>query len=67
MQVERITPEPERTEIGKDGMVYVFPIHSPGVPTVLTFHLQHQEVGSHEGWLGLQGGDSVRIDQFTYP
>lgn len=67
VQVQQVTPEPERVKAGTDRMVYVFDVADPGQPTAVTFNLQPQKIGSLQGRAGLEGGRSLSFKQFVYP
>lgn len=67
VQIQRITPEPDRVEAGADRLVYVFRLVEPGRPTAVTFDYQPQQIGPLAGRLGLDGGDPLAFGQFIYP
>lgn len=68
MQVQSVTPEPARVEAGSGRLTYVFDAEvEPGRPTAFTFTLQPEKPGAIGGRVGLEGGPSVRIEQFVYP
>ncbi|MCA3748452.1 MAG: hypothetical protein AB1425_06300 [Actinomycetota bacterium] len=68
VQVQSVTPEPARVEAGSGRLTYVFDAEiEPGQPTAFTFTLQPEKLGAIGGWVGLEGGPSVRVEQFVYP
>jgi len=66
IQIERVTPEPER-EIGADGAVtYVF--HSrPESAFEASFYFTPEKHGRLGGWIALDDGPRQSITQFVYP
>jgi hypothetical protein len=64
---QTVTPEPDGVEARPDGFTYVFKVKDPDRPTVVTFDLQPETIGPHEGRLGLEGGERVEFQQFVYP
>jgi len=66
-EIESVQPEPDRVEAGTDRTVFVFPLVEPGNATAVTFYLKPRQVGSLAGRVGLEGGPSLRFDQFVYP
>ncbi len=67
VNIEDISPEPERMEAGRDGIVYVFRIAHPDRPTRVTFHIQPNGYGSRPGRIGLMGKEPLRFRQFIFP
>ena len=66
LQIERITPQPER-EIGGDGDVtYVFNM-KPDADVPITFHFSPQKYGRLEGWIAVDDGTQMPFKQFVYP
>lgn len=66
IQIERITPAPER-EVGEDGAVnYVFATE-PGAKLDASFHFVPQKYGKLDGWIALDGGARIALGHFVYP
>jgi hypothetical protein len=67
VQIQHITPQPERVEAGSKGFTYVFNVEDPDQATVFSFDLQPQKMGLLQGRVGLEGGEPVSFKQFVYP
>jgi hypothetical protein len=67
VQVEHITPEPERVEAGADAITYVFAAPPPATSIEVTFNLRPDELGSREATVRAGEGEPVILKQFTYP
>jgi hypothetical protein len=66
IQIERITPEPER-EMGADGVVtYLFQTQ-PDAELEASFHFTPQKYGKLEGWVAMDNGARHSLTQFIYP
>lgn len=66
IQIERITPEPER-ETGADGTVtYLFRTR-PDAELEASFHFTPEKYGKLEGWIALDNGARHSFTQFVYP
>lgn len=68
VQIERIHPEPIRSELADDGVVFVF-ARSPGASGSLhiVFHLQYERYGMAEGTIEHLGHGAVAFQQWVYP
>lgn len=67
MQVERVTPEPERVEASGDELSYVFAASKSASPITIIFTLRPDELGFHEASVRAGQGVPVTLKQFTYP
>lgn len=66
IQVEKITPQPER-EISEDGaIVYVFETN-PQTSMHATFYYTPEEFGRLDGWVSVNDGPRLPFSQFVYP
>lgn len=66
IEIEHVTPEPER--VVSEGDALRFHFHTtPGSRLRATFHYSARHYGSLEGWIAAGGGTRVPIRQFTYP
>jgi hypothetical protein len=66
IQIERITPEPER-EMAADGAVtYLFRTR-PDSELEASFHFTPEKHGKLEGWIALDNGARHSLTQFIYP
>jgi hypothetical protein len=67
VQIQRITPRPEREETGPGRTYFVFATTASDRPTVVTFHLQPARFGALTGQVGLDDGPPLRFHQWIYP
>jgi hypothetical protein len=67
VQVEKVTPEPERVEAGADRHTFVFRVSDVSRPTRLTLRVQAQRYGLRRAWVGLEGREPAPFWQFVYP
>jgi hypothetical protein len=67
VQIERISPAPDREAVAEGGQVYVFKIEDPGQPAEIYLYLWPRNVGIYQGGLGLEGTDPVQFRQLVYP
>ncbi len=67
VQIQQITPQPQRVEVGPDGQTYVFQLAGPNQPAEVTFYLQPDRFGPLSGQVRLAGEQPVRFRQFVYP
>lgn len=67
LRVEQIMPEPERSEAGAEGTLFVFAKHDMSRPASVTFHVLPQRAGSVKGRMGLPGGDVLGLSLFLFP
>lgn len=66
-ELVRITPEPSRTEAGKDWVVYTFDVADPPEPTGVTFYLRSEVSGVLSGNVRLEESVAFPLRQFVYP
>jgi hypothetical protein len=67
LNIEDISPEPERVAVEKDGLVYEFVVADPAQPTLVVFHIIPDEIGSRSGAVGLAGQKPYSFTQFVLP
>lgn len=68
VQLQQVTPQPERVEAGSDRLIYVFDVAAePDQPTAVTFNFQPDKIGPLKGQVGLAEGESLAFRQFVYP
>jgi hypothetical protein len=67
MRPLKITPAPEREEIGGERQVFVFRRADRDVPVRVIFHVEPDDFGSVSGKLGIDGGAALDFWQFVYP
>jgi hypothetical protein len=68
IQLQRVTPQPDRVVAGPGRVTYVFDVATdPGEPTAITFDLQPDKVGPLRGEVGIEGGNALGFRQFAYP
>lgn len=65
--IQKITPRPDREEVGPGRSYYLFTITTPDRPTVVTFHLQPERFGVLSGRVGVDDGTPLRFRQLIYP
>jgi hypothetical protein len=66
IQIQRIEPEPERTELG-DGVIYTFLRSGSSSAGSIVFHVDFERFGRSRGTIGVVGHESVAVNQFVYP
>ncbi|HVF60322.1 MAG TPA: hypothetical protein VNJ70_10975 [Thermoanaerobaculia bacterium] len=67
MEVEAVTPEPERMETTADRLTLVFALARPGEGLEAVLDLRSRSFGPVRGAVCLAGGPAVPIAQFVYP
>jgi hypothetical protein len=67
IQIEQVTPEPERVEMSSGGLTYIFPVTEPNQEMIVTFYLKPDKFGPLTGQVGLVEGQSLHFNQFIYP
>lgn len=66
IQIERISPQPQR-EISEDGaIVYIFETH-PQTSIHATFYFAPDKFGRLDGWVSVNEGPRHSFSQFVYP
>lgn len=67
LQVERIEPEPLKSELADDGVVYKF-LQRPSSQNVkVIFHVDYEQFGASRGTVEVVGHEPVTLAQFVYP
>lgn len=67
MEVGGITPEPERSRVETDRIVYLFRLDPASTPVRVTWYLDTRLFGRSTGRVGVVGGPSYAFTQFAYP
>jgi hypothetical protein len=67
IQILRIEPEPERSELSPDGIVYTFPQAEATEHGKVLFHVEFEKSGTTTGQIGLVGAEPATFSQFVYP
>ena len=67
VRVRSIVPEPDHVEAGTHRYLYTFRITEPGHPTLVTFHVNPDQVGILHGDIGIDGQEPLRFWQMAYP
>ena len=67
VQLQQVTPEPERVEVGSERLIYVFQLSELNQSTAVTFYLQMEQIGFLPGQVGLVEGQTLNFNQFIYP
>jgi hypothetical protein len=67
VEVQQITPQPQRVEAAAERFTYVFNLTAGGQPTTVTFHVQLNTMGPLSGRIGLDNGPPLSFSQFVYP
>ena len=67
MMIKRIEPQPVEESAARDRAAFRFRIAGAARAAPIVFHTAPIDLGSRSGWVGVGGGDSVRIRQFVLP
>ena len=67
IDLERITPEPESSELGSDGTTLVFACDGGSGPLSIALDLRARVPGSTRGRIGTSATDAVELGHFVYP
>jgi hypothetical protein len=67
VEVQQITPQPQRVEAAAERFTYVFNLTASEQPATVTFHVQANTMGSLSGRVGLGNGPPLSFSQFVYP
>jgi len=67
VDVEHISPEPERVKVGRDSLIYIFNVARTNEEATITFHLKPTGYGKTPVRLGLVDGPQMDFTQFIYP
>ena len=67
MAVKSITPQPDATTVADNGYVFAFK-RAPGAGiTKIHLQLEPQRMGTATGWLAINNGEKLAINQFVFP
>lgn len=66
-EVKSITPEPEKTELISDQVVYTFRLTPGSAPGQVRLSLEGRTLGISQGRVGLDGGPTYKFTQVIYP
>ncbi|SNS86982.1 hypothetical protein SAMN06265795_10844 [Noviherbaspirillum humi] len=66
IQIEQVTPPPQRVVMEKGALVYEFNAR-PGSIHDITFDFMPEGIGSLPGWIALEGRSRLSFEQFVYP
>ncbi len=64
IQIQQVTPEPDRIELSSDRLIYVF---NGTAPTAITIYMQPEQMGLLHGFVRLEGAQPLQFQQFIYP
>jgi hypothetical protein len=67
VEVHRIQPEPALSSVGQEGVLLTFERESGAKEAKITLHVEHQNLGSVSGEIGVEGHEGVVFHQFVYP
>ena len=67
MEINGITPEPDKTRVLADRIVYTFRAQPGSSPVRITFEMDNRALWKIRGGLGLTNGPSYSFSQFAYP
>ncbi|HSF30655.1 MAG TPA: hypothetical protein VLK82_09330 [Candidatus Tectomicrobia bacterium] len=67
VQIEQVSPQPDRVEAGPERLTYVFPVSELSRATALTFSLKTAKIGRQRGCVGLATAVPVCFSQLIYP
>jgi hypothetical protein len=67
VQIEAVTPEPDRVELEPGRLLFVFPVVAGGGDLTVTFEVMPTGYGLHTVRMGVRDGPSVQFGQFVYP
>lgn len=67
MEINGITPEPDKTRVLADRLVYTFRAQPGSTPARITFEMDDRALWRFGGAFGLTNGQSYSFSQFAYP
>lgn len=67
LQILRIEPEPEGSELTGEGVIYTFPNAAGLQSGTIRIHAQYEAFGNVKGRIGLIGRQFAAVTQFVYP
>ncbi len=65
--IKLIVPEPDTTTIADNGYVFGFKRSSGVADTKIRLQLEPQRIGTANGWLVINNGEKLAINQFVFP
>ncbi len=65
--IKVIAPEPERSSVSANRIIYEFRIGDPSSRTIIAFRTEPDDMWRQKGAAGLVGGDSLRFGQIVLP
>lgn len=67
VDIERITPEPSKSELQDSWQTYEFDAAAGKEPVTISFHLEPQSYGVGSGQVGPEGAQPLEIKHFIFP
>ncbi len=67
LRIERVTPEPARTQLQADGVLYTFEAGDAQQPVEITVHAMADRIGLRSGRAGTAPDHAFDFWQFVYP
>ena len=67
VNVKSIIPKPDATTMADTGYVFLFKRLSGGTDTKIRLQVEPQRVGTAQGWLVINNGEKLAINQFVFP
>jgi hypothetical protein len=67
VDVQQVTPPPERVELGSDRLTYVFRSGDSAAAAEIVFVVEPQSWGELHGLAGIGGGEPVAFAQIIFP
>lgn len=66
-QIESITPEPDKTEVGAHSIIYYFSLHHSDEPVDINVNLKLEKAGMLAGNVQVNESSPVHVTIFVYP
>ena len=67
VMLDQIVPEPGRTTLAADRMIFEFEVEADQGPFEILFELSADEAGVHASRMGLEGGPTLEFKQLVLP
>jgi hypothetical protein len=67
VSLDRVIPEPDHAEAGRDRVTMVFPIAAGEQVARVQLQMEVRDLWTRRIRLGVEGGDSVALTQFVFP
>jgi hypothetical protein len=67
LQLQQVTPEPEKVEVAENHLVYTFRTVKPNQENTFTFYFETQKFGLLSGSIGLERDQNIKFSQFVFP